>query len=44
MLMYTSATTPNEITETLKELQSVLEWMASNKLFLNISKTQSIIP
>ena len=34
----------NEVTETLnKELQSILEWVASNKLVLNISKTKSIV-
>ena len=39
-----SATTANEVTEFLnKELQSVLEWVASNKLVLNISKTKSIV-
>ena len=44
LTIYTSATTANEVTETLKkELQSVLEWVASNKLVLNISKTKSII-
>ena len=38
------ATTANEVTETLnKELQSVLEWVARNKLVLNISKTKSIV-
>ena len=37
---YTSATTANEVTETInKGLQSVLEWVVSNKLVLNISKT-----
>jgi hypothetical protein len=42
--IYASATTANEVTETLnKELQSVLECMASNKLVLNISKTKSIV-
>jgi hypothetical protein len=42
--IYTSPTTANEVTETLiKELQSVLEWMASNNLVLNISKTKSIV-
>ena len=42
--MYASATTANEVTETLnKELQSVLEWVASNKLVLNIFKTKSIV-
>ena len=41
--IHASATTANEITETLnKELQSVLEWVDSNKLVLNISKTKSI--
>ena len=36
--IYVSATTANEVTETLnKELQSVLEWVASIKLVLNIS-------
>ena len=40
----TSATTANEVTETLnKELQSVLEWMSSIKLVLNFSKTKSIV-
>ena len=35
--IYTSETTANEVTETRsKELQSVLEWVASNKLVLNI--------
>ena len=42
--IYPSATTANDVTETLnKELQSVLEWVASNKLVLNISKTKSIV-
>ena len=41
--IHASATTANEVTETLKELQSVLEWVASNKLVLNISKTNSIV-
>ena len=41
---YSTATTANEVTETLnKELQSLLEWVASNKLFLIISKTKSIV-
>ena len=41
---YVSATTANEVTETLnKQLQSVLEWVASNKLLLNISKTKSTV-
>ena len=41
--IYASASTANEVTETLKDLQSVLEWVASNKLGLNISKTKSIV-
>ena len=42
--IYASATTANEVTETHnKELLSVLEWVASNKLVLNISKTKSIV-
>ena len=42
--IYASATAANEVTETLnKELQSVLEWVASNKLVLNISKTKSSV-
>ena len=42
--IYASATTTNEVTETLnKEFRSVLEWVASNKLVLNISKTKSIV-
>ena len=42
--IYASATTANVVTETLnKELQSVLEWMASNELVLNVSKTKSIV-
>ena len=42
--VYASAKTANEVTETLnKQLQSVLEWVASNKLVLNISKTKSIV-
>ena len=42
--IYASENTANEVTETLnKELQSVLEWVASNKLVLNISKTKSIV-
>jgi hypothetical protein len=41
---YASATTASEITATLnKELQSVIEWVASNKLVLNSSKTKSIV-
>lgn len=41
--LYMSATTANEITATLKELQSVLEWVASNTLVLSISTTKSIV-
>ena len=42
--IYPSATTANEVTETLnEELQSVLERVASNKLVLNISNTKSIV-
>ena len=41
--IYASATTANVVTKTLKELQSVLEWVASNNLVLNISKTKSIV-
>ena len=42
--IYVSATTANEVTETLnKELQSVVEWVASKELVLNISKTKSIV-
>ena len=42
--MYTSVNTANEVTETLnKELQSILEWVASNKLVMNTSKTLSIV-
>ena len=42
--IYASATTANEVTKTLnKELQSVLEWVASNKLVLTISKTKRIV-
>jgi hypothetical protein len=42
--LYTSATTVTEMTETLnKELQLVSEWVARNKLVLNISKTKSIV-
>ena len=42
--IYASATTANEVIETLnKELQSLLEWLASNKLVLNISKSKSIV-
>ena len=39
-----SATTASEITATLnKEFLSILEWVYSNKLVLNISKTNSIV-
>ena len=41
--IYASATTANEVTETLKELQSVLECVACNKLVLNISNTKSVV-
>ena len=42
--LYTSANTVTEITATLnKELQLVSEWVARNKLALNISKTKSIV-
>ena len=42
--LYTSATTVSEITATLNiELQLVSEWVARNKLVLNISKTKSIV-
>ena len=42
--IYASATTANEVTKTLdKRLQSVLEWVASKKLVLNITKTKSIV-
>jgi hypothetical protein len=42
--IYLSATTANLVTETLnKELQSVLEWVTSYKLVLNISETKTII-
>ena len=44
LTIYASATTANEVTEPLnKELQSVLEWVTSNKLVLYISKTKSIV-
>ena len=40
----TSATTVTEMTATLnKELQLVSEWVARNKLVLNISKNKSIV-
>jgi hypothetical protein len=39
-----SATTTTEITATLnKELELVSDWVARNKLVLNISKTKSIV-
>jgi hypothetical protein len=39
-----SATTVSEFTATLnKELHLVPEWVAMNKLVLNISKTKSIV-
>ena len=42
--LYTSATTATELTATLnKELQLVSEWVARNKLALNISTTKSIV-
>ena len=42
--IFASATTANEVTEILnKEFQSVLEWVASNKLVLNISKNKSVL-
>ena len=41
--IYASATTANEVTETLQEVQSVFEGVASNKLVLNIFKTKSIV-
>jgi hypothetical protein len=42
--IYVSPSTANEVTETLNnELQSVLEWVASNKRVLVISKTKSIV-
>ena len=42
--IYATATTANEVTETLnKQLQSFLELVASNKLVQNISKTKSIV-
>jgi hypothetical protein len=42
--LYTSVTTATEMTATLnKELQLVSEWVARNKLVLNISKTKSIL-
>jgi hypothetical protein len=42
--LYTSATTATEMTATLnKELQLVSEWVARNRLVLNISKTKSLV-
>ena len=41
--LYTSSTTGSEIPETLKDLQLFSEWVARNKLVLNISKTKSIV-
>ena len=42
--IYMSATTATEMTATLnKELQLVSEWMAMNKLALDISKTKSTV-
>jgi hypothetical protein len=42
--VYMSATTVTEMTATLnKALQLVSEWVARNKLVLNISKTKSIV-
>ena len=42
--LYESSTTASEFTATLnKTLQSVLEWVASYKLVLNITKTKSIV-
>ena len=42
--LYMSATTTTEMTATLnKELQLVSEWVARNKLVLNISKSKSIV-
>ena len=41
--LYMSATTATEMTATLKELQLVSEWVARNKLVLNISKNKSIV-
>ena len=39
--LYTSATTETAMTATLnKEVQLVSEWVVSNKLVLNISKTK----
>jgi hypothetical protein len=42
--LYKSATTATEMTATLnKELQLVSEWVARNKLVLNICKTKSVV-
>ena len=42
--LYTSATTVTKMTATLKkELMLVSEWVARNKLALNISETKSIV-
>jgi hypothetical protein len=42
--LYMSATTTTEMTAILnKELQLVSEWVARNKLVLNISRTKSIV-
>ena len=42
--LYMSATTVTEMTATLnKEPQSVSEWVARNKIFLNISQTKIIV-
>ena len=42
--LYTSATAATEMTATLnKELQLVSEWVARNKLALNICKTKNIV-
>ena len=42
--LHTSATTVSEMTAALnKELQLVSEWVARNKLVLNISKTKIIV-
>ena len=40
---YTSATTASKSTAKLKELQLVSEWVAKNRLVLNISRTKSIV-
>ena len=42
--LYTSATTATEMNATLNRgLQLVSEWVARNKLVLNISKTKSVV-